>query len=136
MERRLNALRPDSARRWGKMTAHQMVCHLADSFRGTMGEKPVAPKSGPFQRTVMKWGALRVPIPWPHGVPTMPEMDQRRGGTPPAGFEEDVRDLLGLMARFVSGGKVEHPLFGRMSEWEWNRWAYLHIDHHLRQFGV
>ena len=28
-----------------------------------------------------------------------------------------------------------HPIFGRMSERTWLRWAYLHTDHHLRQFG-
>jgi hypothetical protein len=29
-----------------------------------------------------------------------------------------------------------HPIFGRMSEAAWMRWAYLHTDHHLRQFGA
>jgi Protein of unknown function (DUF1569) len=29
-----------------------------------------------------------------------------------------------------------HPLFGRMSASSWMRWAYLHADHHLRQFGL
>jgi hypothetical protein len=29
---RLRALPPAGVPRWGRMTAHQMVCHLADSF--------------------------------------------------------------------------------------------------------
>ena len=29
-----------------------------------------------------------------------------------------------------------HPLFDEMSERDWMRWGYLHVDHHLRQFGV
>jgi hypothetical protein len=29
-----------------------------------------------------------------------------------------------------------HPIFGKMSETDWMRWAYLHVDHHLRQFGL
>lgn len=28
-----------------------------------------------------------------------------------------------------------HPIFGRLSRAAWLRWAYLHMDHHLRQFG-
>ena len=28
-----------------------------------------------------------------------------------------------------------HPLFGRMTNGEWGRWGYRHVDHHLRQFG-
>ena len=132
---RLQSVRPDSARKWGTMTPHQMICHLADAFRGTMGEKPVGMKSGLFQRTVMKWGALRLPVPWPHGIPTMPEMDQLAGGTRPCEFASDVQEVLTLMKRFLAGAKVQHPLFGSMNEWEWARWAYLHMDHHLRQFG-
>ena len=39
---RVGRVRADSQRQWGKMSAHQMVCHLADSFRGVMGEKSLA----------------------------------------------------------------------------------------------
>ena len=31
--RRIEALTPESERRWGRMTAHQMVCHLSDACR-------------------------------------------------------------------------------------------------------
>ena len=39
---RLGRLRVDSARRWRRMSARGMVCHLSDSFRGVMGEKALA----------------------------------------------------------------------------------------------
>jgi hypothetical protein len=29
----------------------------------------------------------------------------------------------------------QHPIFGPMSRSAWLRWAYLHMDHHLRQFS-
>jgi hypothetical protein len=29
-----------------------------------------------------------------------------------------------------------HPQFGKMSEKEWMRLGYLHMDRHLRQFGA
>jgi hypothetical protein len=38
---RLSRVRPDSQRRWGSMSAHQMICHLSDSFRVALGEKHV-----------------------------------------------------------------------------------------------
>ncbi len=137
---RLAKVRPDRPARWGRMSAPQMVCHLADSFRGTMGEKPVSPASGLFQRTVMKWFALYVPLRWPKGVPTRPEMDQFAGGTSPVEFECDREELIGITRRFCAPDRAlegqSHPLFGAMSREEWMRWAYLHMDHHLRQFGV
>ena len=29
-----------------------------------------------------------------------------------------------------------HGFFGRMSTADWQRWAYKHTNHHLRQFGL
>jgi hypothetical protein len=29
-----------------------------------------------------------------------------------------------------------HFLFGPLSEAQWARWGYRHMDHHLRQFGL
>jgi hypothetical protein len=31
--RRLNTVQPASQRRWGSMSAHNMICHLSDGFR-------------------------------------------------------------------------------------------------------
>jgi len=36
---RAQKIQPSSQRRWGKMTAHQMLCHLCDSFRGPLGSR-------------------------------------------------------------------------------------------------
>jgi len=137
---RLSNLLPDSHRRWGRMTPHQMICHLSDSFKSRLGEKQISSISNPFTRTVVKWIALYAPLPWPRGVKTRPEADQEIGGTPPDDFEIDRRQLFALIERFTAPAKDTefhpHPLFGDMSEAEWMRWGYLHCDHHLRQFGA
>jgi hypothetical protein len=137
---RLSDLQPDSRRRWGRMTSHQMVCHLCDSFKSGLGEKPNSSVSNLFTRTVAKWAALYAPLPWPHNVKTMPEMDQEIGGTPPDEFGRDRRQLVTLIERFTAPAReIEfhpHPYFGDMSESQWMRWGYLHCDHHLRQFGM
>lgn len=139
--RRLHDLRPDSRRRWGHMTVDQMVCHLADSTRVALGQMTVSADTAWWSRTLLKWVALRVPLPWPHGFPTRPELDQVRGaGTKSKEFADDVRELEALVERMAAPdvdieGHV-HPRFGRLSSAEWLRWGYLHMDHHLRQFGV
>ena len=139
--RRLKDLRPDRARRWGRMSAHQMVCHLCDAFRMGMGRKPVSDATGLLQRTIVKWLALYVPLPWPRGrILTRPEIDQEGGGTRPGDFAADVAELEALLADLTADARSFdwplHPIFGRMSEADWLRWGYLHMDHHLRQFGV
>ncbi len=134
---RMGRLRPDSARQWGKMTAHQAVCHLSDSFRSMMGEKEISLTGTIFHRTLVKWIALYVPAPWPHGVKTRPEVDQEIGGTRPVEFARDLPELENLLKRFAQRQDFNrHPIFGAMSESEWQRWGWLHMDHHLRQFGL
>src|SRR5688572_3406845 len=51
---RLTGVRPECARRWGRMSVHQMVCHLNDSFRVMTGERIASPAVGPLQRTLVK----------------------------------------------------------------------------------
>jgi hypothetical protein len=137
--RRLRAVRPDSERRWGRMSAHQMICHLSDAFRVVVDQKPVSMATGFPQRTVVKWAALYLPVPWPAGILTRPEIDQELAGTKPSEFGADVAGLEALVDRVIGqigalDGRV-HPIFGSMSETAWLRWGYLHMDHHLRQFG-
>jgi Protein of unknown function (DUF1569) len=137
---RLAKVQPDSRALWGRMSAHQMLCHLSDSFLAVMGEKKVSPATGILQRSVVKWVALYAPMPWPKGLPTRPEMDQFAGGTAPSDFETDKEALLALIERFTNSNRdfqwSQHPIFGKMPDPDWFRWGYLHIDHHLRQFGV
>jgi hypothetical protein len=138
--RRLRDLRPESVRRWGRMSAHEAICHLSDSFRMATGQRPVTHASSLLQQTILKWIALYLPLPWPAGILTRPEIDQELGGTRPVDFAADVAQLEALLELVTTlKGTVNwqaHPIFGRMSEAAWLRWAYLHVDHHLRQYGV
>ncbi len=135
---RLAKLRPDAQRKWGKMSAHQMICHLSDSLRAAVGEWYVSPATNLFKRAVLKPLALWVPVPWPHGYKTRPELDQQQGGTTPVQFSSDVETLQRLFERFctIDGEYAPHPMFGQLSKAERMRHGYLHFDHHLRQFGV
>jgi hypothetical protein len=139
--RRINQVRPQSPPLWGHMSARQMICHLADSYRMAAGRKDVSDATSVLQRTVVKWTALYAPIRWPRGrLATRPEIDQSCGGTRPSEFADDVAALVQLVELISERpGTLEgrvHPIFGRMSQAAWLRWAYLHSDHHLRQFGA
>ena len=134
---RIASVTAQDTARWGRMNAYQMMRHLADALRVPLGEKRVSEQSGLFQRTLMKWGALWFPTPWPKSVPTRPEIDQCLLGVCDGDFEASRKDALQQLAR-LSHAKVEgarHPYFGAINQKEWMRWAWLHTDHHLRQFG-
>lgn len=137
--RRLHDVHPGLAARWGRMSAHQMVCHVADALDMSTGARAVTADMSLLRRTAIKWIVLYVPVRWPTGITTCPELDAERGGTRPSDF---ATDLARAVARVegattpISRARPQHPLFGTLSEAAWLRWAYLHMDHHLRQFGV
>ena len=137
---RLRAISPASKRQWGKMTAAEMICHMNDALRITMSDTPAKPVSNWFTRSGFKWLGLWMPFHWPHGVKTVPECEAGKGGTPPAELESDLSALRGHLERFARQPRdfefQPHPIFGQMSEREWMRWGWLHMDHHLRQFGA
>ena len=120
------------------MTSNEMLCHLADAFRAMLGERTISSTQTLFSRTLIKWVALHSPLEWPKGVPTMPEVDQRKGGTRPVQFESDRAAVIDLLRRFAlpETKHTPHPTFGDLTPGEWQVWGYRHVDHHLRQFGV
>ena len=78
---RLHKIQASSPTLWGRMTASQMICHLADSFRVTIGEKTWTTRRIsitwiPVPCWFVKWVALDLPLPWPRGLKTRPEVDQ------------------------------------------------------------
>jgi hypothetical protein len=138
--RRLSRLTADTPRKWGLMSAHQVVCHLSDSFKVVMGERPATSASNLLMRTLVRFIALHTPLRWPQGAPTMPEVNQQIGGTKPLEFARDVGELRALIERFAATPRDftfrPHPAFGPLTEREWLHWGFRHTDHHLRQFGL
>ena len=119
------------------MSAHQMLCHLSDSFQGAIGERPVSVARHRIPRPILK--RLILNAPWPKNAPARPEVVPQGGGTPPTDFEADRARLIEVIDRFCSAPdsrRTLHPLLGELNGAEWLRWGYLHAHHHLRQFGV
>jgi hypothetical protein len=140
LKQRLAALQPVSQRRWGTLTAHEMVCHLADSSDMVLKTRPRSQSIPARRRLLFKFVGLWTPFRWPHGWRTNPRLDPRVDGTKPSEFIADRnRALAGLVAlAHAEGSALEdaHGVFGRMSTRDWQRFAYKHTDHHLRQFGL
>jgi hypothetical protein len=132
---RLDRLRSDAQPRWGKMNCAQMLAHLTDGMRMTLGELKCQPKGGPLRLGPLKHLIIYW-LPFPKGAPTAPELIART----PATLEPEIVALKELLERFAASGTrqdwPEHPAFGPLSAKDWGALAYKHLDHHLRQFDV
>ena len=141
LRERFRTLRPEDYRRWGKMTAADVPVHLRQIFRAVMGEievpTPPMKKPAPLPGPLLKWFALRLPRRWPTTIKTPPPFETGSPWMNVAGFEEDRESAIASMERFAEGRwtVTSHPMFGPMSFGDWTRWGWLHVDHHLRQFG-
>lgn len=139
---RLVGLRPDAPALWGKMNAAQMLCHVTDQFRMAFGEIKTKDVGNFFQKSVVKFLVLNLLKESPkEKIKTLAEIDQYKGaGTKPADFEQDVQTLKQIMQIFAQKPEEEefhpHGVFGKMNKRQWGRLAYLHLDHHFRQFGI
>jgi len=137
---RMTMLRPESQRQWGTLTAHEMLCHLGDAMEMVLRIRPRATPIRQRERPVIKVFGLWAPLPWPHGWPTNPQHNPRLDGTRPSEFAADlnraVRSLHALGDPRPESLEPAHGFFGTMSAADWQRWAYRHTNHHLRQFGV
>lgn len=65
---RLRTITPSSHRLWGRMTAHQMICHVADGIRMALDDRPIGFTGDWASTHIVKYVALYAPFPWPKGV--------------------------------------------------------------------
>ncbi len=135
---RLARLRPDSERRWGTMSATQMVAHCAIGSQMATGEhNPPRLLIGRVLGRLIKPLALRDDAPMKKNSPTAPSLVVKGGPD----FEKERARLQEIIDRFAAGGPkgcTRHPhcFFGPMTPDEWAVLMYKHLDHHLRQFGA
>jgi len=66
--RRLEALTPNSERRWGKMSVDQMLWHVGDALALSLGEITVSAEKPPIPRGLLKFIVLN--LPWGKNGPT------------------------------------------------------------------
>ncbi len=137
---RINALTPDSQRLWGYMSVGQMITHCTDQVQIVLGEKPAQPLGNSFARWLAKWFILNVPMRMPKNIKTVPELDPNKPlMTQPGNFANDRENLLAALTRLSNLPEkqpIVHPVFGSMTKAEAIKLTNIHLDHHMRQFGV
>jgi len=131
---RIEALTPSSTRRWGRMSAGQMMWHCNQILKTSLRDIQVVPRRPPLPVPVLK--LMLFNMPWPHGAPTAPEYMPSE----PHDFEAERSQCLTLIDRFLArkmeDGGWGRAVFGEITGVEWSRLQARHLDHHLKQFSA
>jgi hypothetical protein len=134
LQARVRALRPDSPRRWGKMSVDQMLWHVSDAMEVARGTRPAAVQKTPLPRPIMKFLVLN--LPWPRGAPTMPMFLPQGNYGFTAERDRCLRLIDELSAKRLEDEWPDNPVFGKVKGRDVSRLHAKHLNHHLTQFGV
>ena len=134
---RMTKLTPQSERLWGKMSAAQMLAHCSAAMEVSVGDRVLR------QVLLGRLFGKRVKDRLLGGEPMRRNMptDKSYVVEDDRNLDAERQRLSQLIGRFQAGGpqgctKHPHSFFGKMTPEEWSGLNYLHLDHHLRQFGV
>ena len=133
---RIESLRADSERQWGKMNVAQMFAHCSAWMEMAAGlNSPPRSFVGRIfgkmaKKSVLGEEPIRRNMPSEKSLIMQGERN----------FPAERQRLLDWVDRFSKGGPEQctthpHCFFGPMSPIEWAIVAYKHLDHHLRQFN-
>ena len=133
---RIQALREDARREWGKMDVVSMLVHCQRAFQTAVGELEL--KRSLIGRLLGGWARrtyIDGPKPFGRNGPTDPALVVADA----ADFERQRAELIRLVGRLAEPGAITsqpHSFFGPLTREQWDRLMVKHLDHHLRQFGA
>jgi hypothetical protein len=135
--RRVNQLTASSVTKWGVMNVSEMLHHLSASLREILHAHPSV-KSSTARQKIMALLFLYVIPQFPKNARAPKTIDVKRTTTTVSDVEKEKQELLSLLDVFVMQQHVYavHPYFGRLTRKQWGIFTWMHLDHHLRQFGA
>jgi hypothetical protein len=131
---RINMLRPASQRKWGKMDVAQMLAHTQQPLKVALGEQNC--KGNFLIRTLSVFfkSNLYNDKPFAKNLPT----DKTFKIADTRDFQKERENLVSMISVFSPERLTErpHPVFGPLTQEQWSKSQWKHLDHHLQQFGV
>ena len=134
---RINKISPESQAHWGKMNAAQMLSHCHGPIDVAFGDLNL--KANFLMQMLGKMFKNKIlnSAEFKKDSPTAPAFIRNE----PCDFEQSKAGLIQKINKFSELGEkaiktTKHPFFGEMTLQEWDRLQSMHLDHHLKQFGV
>lgn len=133
---RINSLSRQHQAHWGKMNVYQMIKHCTlceEMMLGKMKIKRVF--IGRLIGGMLLKKVLKDESPFGKNSPTSPLLKTLHES---GDIEQQKKEWLNRLEQYASYTDPDfvHPFFGPMTRDQIGFFAYKHVDHHLRQFGV
>jgi hypothetical protein len=140
---RLEKLTAETVPQWGKLKPNQMLRHVIEGNKITLGELQVPDRSSFFTRTIIRYFTLSGMIPprerlEKNPIETFGQIDVIKQNIPAADFATEKANFIADVERIINATKFAErsPLIGKMSKENWGQLTYSHINYHFTQFGV
>jgi len=134
LEGRLESIRSDSSRQWGRMSVDQMLWHVNQFLAASIGEGTLEVQKSPIPAPIMKFFLIH--MPWPKSAPTNKSAVARGQHD----LETERARCKELIAKFVSrpvdADWPADPSFGPVNGQFASKLQAKHLDHHFRQFNA
>lgn len=135
---RFKSLNVEDMPKWGAMSVTEMFhhCMMANTkiLEGELKDhKPT------LKELVFKNLFLYVLPAFPKNVKGPKMIDPKLVKIQPQDFDVKRIQLLETIELFANRAtpiQATHPFFGRLNTKQWGIFSWMHMDHHLRQFGV
>ena len=121
---------------WGNMTSSAMLYHCNITNKAIL-RAPASVKKLTLKQRILKFLIFYIKKEIPRGIKGNPTFFPTENEL--LNFEDQRDEWIDTIAKFplvTDPLEGAHPVFGRLDTREWGRFVWLHMDHHLRQFGV
>jgi hypothetical protein len=133
LRNRLQKLTPGTTHLWGKMDVAQMLHHMNLAMEAPLGK--IQTKGRPiFFMRIFK-SVLYSDKPFKKGDPTPKDFKITETYSFDTEKQKCISNLDEVYTRNINGNYLPHVFFGRLTDEQWGKHFYKHLDHHLRQFG-
>ncbi|MFD2200151.1 DUF1569 domain-containing protein [Shivajiella indica] len=134
---RADQLQPQSQALWGKMNVTEMLSHCNLAHQSIL-KAPKASVKATFKQKLAKLYFFYYKKEFPRYAKG-PEKFDMRGKVDALLFEEEKSKFFHIVKKFSnleSQMEAVHPRLGPLNHKYWGKFVWMHLDHHLRQFGV
>jgi hypothetical protein len=124
--------------KWGSMNVTEMLHHCNKATDAILQGKGESKKST-LKQKIIRFLFLNVIRKFPKNANAPERFNIKKRQLKPDEFEVELENYIKLATKFTKHKEpiiVSHPYFGKLSTKEWGVFTWMHLDHHLRQFGL